>query len=397
MHVTLAGRLVSTLAFGFVATSCGNTTTYADGGPPEGGVQDTWAQVSGDGFGFPTQGTVPEMEVFNGNLYVSTATAPNTKGQAKLYRSSTGDAGSWKDVTPPLAGDSSIHSFGSTTLGGGYLWCATGSVSGAMIFRSQNGVDWIPIATRGFGNSGLIGAAPHMVLFQGPSDVTPYLYAGMGAHGGGTKAQVWRIPYTDSDPAHWVKLFDFNDVSDSKIDLVSYFYVWNSTVYFATNAGAQLWESTDGTTFTKNTGVADGFGDPNNRVIASLEAFNGYLYATTTNPTRGGQVWRTGTGTKWEQITADAFGKGPSVSEVRSVRASFGKLWATGYTDVTLSKGTPVWRSDDGVTWVQSNTDGFGDSKNNGENAITMGFGDYQYYGGPNYTAGGQLWRTKAN
>ncbi len=380
---------------GCMLASCSQSgTTSVPDSSTTASTQDLWTQISGDGLGVPTQQTVPEMEVFNGYLYASTS--PQQQGLAKLYRSSTGDPGTWTDVTPPLSGDVSIHSFGTTTLGGGYLWCGTGGANGAMIFRTQNGVDWIPIATRGFGTPALRGAAPHMVLFQGSNDTVPYLYAGMGSHGSGTSAQVWRIPYTESDPSKWTKLVDFAaPTMNSKIDLVSYFYVWNSTLYFSTNAGAEIWQSTDGTTFSQNTSAGDGFGDKTNLVISSLEVFNNYLYATTNNPTKGGQIWRSNNGTTWEQITADAFGKGPAVLEMRSIRTSFGKLWATGYTETTLSKGTPVWRSNDGVTWVQSNTDGFGDIKNNGENAITIGFGDYQYFGGPNYTTGGQIWRTK--
>ncbi|MBI3073605.1 MAG: hypothetical protein HYY84_15950 [Deltaproteobacteria bacterium] len=380
------------------ALCCGLTTSCSRAPDPgaasdAGTTTDSWAQVVGNGFVSAALNTVPEMEVYNGYLYV--AVAPTDAGLAKLYRSSSGDVGSWIEVTPPLAGDKSIHSFGKTSLDGGYLWCGTGGASGGMIFRTQDGANWTAIANRGFGNALLKNAAPHMVLFQGTGDASPYLYAAMNSHGGGTAAQVWRIPFADSNPNNWVKVHDFSG-SNPVIDQVTYFFLWSNTLYFGTNAGAQLWQSTDGTTFTKNTAVGNGFGESTNAVIASMEEFNGAFYATTNNPTKGGQIWRMSDGgTTWQKITGDAFGKGAAVFELRSIRASFGKLWTTGYTDTALSGGTPIWRSDDGVTWVQSNVDGFGDTNNNGQNAVVIGFGDYEYFGGPNYVAGGQVWRTK--
>ncbi len=359
------------------------------------GQADVWYQVVSDGFGIPAQNTVPEMEFFEGYLY--TSTAPIGPGLAKLYRSSSGDIGTWTNVTPPLSGDKSIHSFGITDLDSGYIWCGTGNpTTGAMIYRSRNGTSWIPIAVRGFGDQGLSTAAPHMVVFQGSSDTIPYLYAGVGSHGGGIPGQVWRIPFSDSIPSDWVRLIDFDTVTTSvndTVDLISYFCLWKNKIYFGTNAKGQLWESSDGVNFTRNMGVGYGFDSlSTNIVISSIEVFNDTMYATTTNM-QGGQLWRSGDGVNWQMITDDAFGKGNAVNELRSLRTSFGKIWLTGYTDINYSNGTPVWRSDNGSQFIQSNIDGFGDINNNGQNAITIGFGNYQYFGGPNYQSGGQVWR----
>lgn len=353
---------------------------------------DTWTQITGNGFGLSPQVSVPEMEVYNGYLYAATAPAA---GLAKLWRSSSGDIGTWTQImnfSPPLSGDRSIHSFGTTELDGGYIWCGTGnSLKGTIIYRSQNGQSWTAISKRGFGNPLLSTASPHLVVFQGTGDTIPYLYAGAGSHGAGTPAQLWRTPYTNQDSSAWDLLIDFAG-TDPDVTLVSYLYVWCDTLYFATDDSGQLWQSTDGINFTKNPYVGDGFGVPSNHVISSLAVFNDTLYATTTNM-QGGQLWRSGNGVNWQMVTANAFGKGNAVNELRSLRTSFGKLWITGYTDTSLSDGTPVWRSDDGMNFVQSNSDGFGNSDNNGENAVVIGFGNYEYFGGPNYIEGGQVWR----
>lgn len=352
---------------------------------------DTWEPIVENGFGFSTQNTVPEMEVFNDTLYV--ATAPLTSpGLAKLWRSGTGEA-PWEEVSPPLNADNSIHSFGKTELGGGYFWVGTGSGSkGAMIFQSRNGKDWTPISKRGFGNTALIAAAPNMVVFNN------YLYAGVGSHGGGESGEVWRIPYTSIDSTEWVKLIDFDTVQttiNDTVDLISYFEVWNNKIYFGTNAKGQLWESSDGVNFTQNTGVGYGFAPEylTNVVISAIEIFNNAMYLTTTNYS-GGQLWRSADGLSFTNITDDAFGEGQAVSELRKPIIANGRLWITAYTETDKSTGTPIWRSDDGLVWQQSNTNGFGNTQNNGQNACLVGFKGYTYFGGPNYTVGGQVWRT---
>jgi len=129
-------------------------------------------------------------------------------------------------------------------------------------------------------------------------------------------------------------------------------------------------------------------------VISAIEIFNDTMYITTTNFS-GGQLWRSGDAVNFTNITDDAFGEGPSVNELRKPVVANGKFWLTGYTEITLSTGSPVWRSDDGLNWVQSNTNGFGDTLNNGQNAVVVGFQNYTYFGGPNYTTGGQIWRTE--
>ena len=196
---------------------------------------DDWVPIVQDGFGLPSQKTIPEMEVYKDTLYVATAPlAP--PATAKLWRSGTGTA-PWEDVTPPLGGDNSIHSFGQTDLGGGYFWLGTANTTkGGRIFQSRNGIDWIPISSRGFGTAELNGVAPNMVVFTDPNDLITYLYAGIGSHGAGFPGEVWRIPYTSTDSTAWVKLIDFDTVTTSisdTVDLISYFEVWNNKIYFS--------------------------------------------------------------------------------------------------------------------------------------------------------------------
>lgn len=363
------------------------------------GQADSWSPVVTNGFNSSANYGVVEFEVFQGELYA--ATAQKALGVAQLWRSSSGNPGTWTQVTnftPSLAPSvKNIPSFGKTTLGGGIMWLGTGSPNtGTRIYRTTDGANWTAISKIGFGNPGLITPSPNMVVFQGPGDSIPYLYAGGGSHGGNTNAEVFRIPINSTDSSDWVKLLDFDTVATAvsdTVDLISYFNVWNNKIYFATNGKGQVWESSDGINFTQNMGVGYGFSVPSNIVVACLQVFDDTLYASTTNKILGGQMYRSGDGTTWQPVTADAFGKGAAAEELHNMDTAFGYIWVTAYTDTAISNGCPIWRSSDGLNFVQSNTDGFGNPLINGENPVTISFGYFMYFGGPNYSAGAQIWR----
>lgn len=351
-------------------------------------LPDNWIQIVGNGFGSANNLDISEFVEFNGFLYAGT-TYPG--GITQLWRSSSGDAGTWSKITsftPGLVGVTIIPSFATTTLGGGYIWLGAGGPPGAtVIYRSSNGTDWTLISKKGFGSITNVVPAPHMVLFKGPSDNIEYLYAGVGSHGftrPQTAGQIWRTVFNNSDSTQWTKLVDFATI-DTTVKTITYFYVWNNKVYFATDGRGQLWESTDGTRFTKNNSSPS--------FIACIVDFQGYLYVTTNNSTTGGQLWRTSDGANWQMITNNAFGKGKSVEELHSMHTSFGKIWITGYTDPATTVLSPIWRSDDGINFVQSNADGFGDVNNKGANPVTTGYAGRQYFGGPNSITGAQMWR----
>lgn len=364
---------------------------------------DNWDSLITDGFGIPGQTTVPEMEVYNDTLYVTTA-AHLPPGPAKMYRTGTGDFSDIENVTPPIVPtDFSIHSFGQTDSGGGYFYCGTGNPAiGCMIYSSTDGANWTEISYRGFGTPGLTAATPNMVVWQGSADTQPYLYAGAGSHGAGAPGQVWRIPYQSTNPNDWELLVDFDTVAtvaSDTLDMPSYFEVWGDTLYFGGNGKGQLWQTTDGSTFNQNMSVGYGWahltGDSTNTVLSSIEIYQDTMYITTTNFT-GGQMWKSGDGYNWVNVTMDAFGEGNAVTELRCARVSFGELWVTGYTNELVSTGTPIWRTiGSGTSWVQSNANGFNNSDNNGQNAVIKAFGNYQYFGGPNYNDGSQVWRTQ--
>ena len=105
-------------------------------------------------------------------------------------------------------------------------------------------------------------------------------------------------------------------------------------------------------------------------------------------------MYRTGDGINWDTITVNAFGKNSTTEELHDMDTAFGYIWVTAYTDVATSNGVPIWRSSDGVNFIQSNIDGFGNPLINGKNPNMGSFSNNMYFGGPNYTDGSQIWRT---
>jgi hypothetical protein len=70
-----------------------------------------------------------------------------------------------------------------------------------------------------------------------------------------------------------------------------------------------------------------------------------------------------------------------------------GYLYAGTYASMgNLDAGGEIWRTNDGTTWTQVNTDGFGDPDNDAISSSAV-FDGYLYAGTGNDTTGGQVWR----
>jgi hypothetical protein len=124
----------------------------------------------------------------------------------------------------------------------------------------------------------------------------------------------------------------------------------------AAGSGAQVWQSGNGTDWAQVT--EDGFGDLYNYQTGASVVFRGHLYVTTRNDVTGAQLWRTRNGTTWTQVIGDGFGDINNV-KIESLVVYNGALYAGANNPVT---GVELWRSTEGVNWAQVNADGFGDS-----------------------------------
>ena len=120
-----------------------------------------------------------------------------------------------------------------------------------------------------------------------------------------------------------------------------------------------------------------------------FNVFNGYLYASTVNFTTGTELWRSLDGTTWTQVNSDGFGR------INNNRASLeiifkGSLYAHTWNTTT---GTEIYRSSNGTNWTRANIDGFGDP-NNQRILGTKIFNGYLYASTLNNNTGGEMWRS---
>jgi hypothetical protein len=160
--------------------------------------------------------------------------------------------------------------------------------------------------------------------------------------------------------------------------------------------GAEVWRSSTGDPGSWTQCNADGFGDVKNSHLFALAAFDGYLYAVTaqwaawhTDTHTGVEVWRTSDGTTWNQVNTDGFGD----------RDNFGWLAkaSRGYLYVSCSNpntGAQIWRcaTCDGTDWTRVVGDGFGDSNNRA--ASMHGFHGRLYAFTWNNSTGAEVWQT---
>jgi Secretion system C-terminal sorting domain len=372
------------------------------------GQTDIWDSVITDGFSSPiVNGNALNYNVlgfleFKGMLYATSGRKGN--GSAVMYK--TADGVNWTQVNYTSSINiKGIPSFGK--MGSTYMWIGTGNgTDGTEVYRTSGGNTWTAISTPGFGNgSSAPVPTPNMLVFQGTNDSIPYLYAAGNSHGGSFESIIYRTPYNNSNPNMWNTVIDFNQDPAHHVTQVTYFYVWNNTLYFATNDNSntpiKLYESSDGVSFTENTGFSSVI-SPTDALIACIsEDYNGVLYAGTNNRVSGGQLYRTTNGIMWEKVTDAIQGhRGAIDNELHDIEAANGYLWLTFYTDTTLSNsGMRVFRSTTGSdinSFIQSNTDGFGNDNIDGENPAIYGFKDYVYFGGPNYSTGGVIYRTQS-
>jgi len=190
---------------------------------------------------------------FNGYLYAGTWCWDTSVHGAEIWRSSTGNSGSWtRVVSDGFNGDSNNEAILSVEVFNGYLYAATGNGdTGGEVWRTNDGTTWIQANADGFGDADNTRVVSLEVL-------NGSLYAG----------------------------------------------TWNSA------DGGEIWRTTNGTTWEQV--MSDGFGNVDNRDIASLIAFDSYLYAIVGNFNTGPEVWRSSTGNSgsWQKVIDTGFGCG---------------------------------------------------------------------------------------
>jgi PKD repeat protein len=293
----------------------------------------TWSQVAPSTW--PTDTAVFDAEPFGSYLYVGTAS--NNGGE--IWRT---NGIAWEQVVTSGFGITNNHGINALAVFSNTIYAATSADDGVMqIYRSASGDagSWSPVVTDGFGGGG-VWQDVTMDVYGG------YLYLGIGRAG---VAELWHT----NDGVTWSPVF--TDGLAANNTHVSAMAEFNGAFYIGlrnVTTGGEVWRTTDGTTFTR---VFDGgLGDPNNGRPYGLQVFNGRLYLVFSNPVTGAEVWRTSDGMTWEQVgdagwgdsnngLADYYDKGATVFNNRlyigtTNWANGGEVWKKTVTaDFTAS------------------------------------------------------------
>jgi len=261
----------------------------------------TWTQVTSPGFDSAYGANNPivfDMFVFNDQLYAGTGNWTLTPSAGQIWRSANG--ADWRLMAADGLGNPNNGGFTTFASFKGMPYAAAlNRTDGLEIWRSDTGNNgsWARVAAQGFGGGSAYWIVTSLTTFKGQ------LYATVEATLG-TGAQVWR----SSNGTDWTLVSD-NGFGDTNNYQTGSSVVYQSQLYVTTLnnvTGAQLWRSSNGLTWVQV--VGNGFGDSNNYKIESLTTYVGALYAAANNPVTGVELWRSTDGVNWTQINTDGFG-----------------------------------------------------------------------------------------
>ncbi|MCB0199485.1 MAG: SMP-30/gluconolactonase/LRE family protein [Caldilineae bacterium] len=267
-----------------------------------------WERVANGGFGRVANIGIDRLTEFNGQLYASTWTDGSIGAQ--IWRSSSGNVNSWSLVAQGGLGSANNSEFMSLTPFNGYLYAASwvwdSTIHGAEIWRSSTGNNgsWTRVVSNGFNNANDNYAILSMKAFNG------YLYAATGhASSGG---ELWRT----NDGVNWEQVNANGFGSADNIRIVSlerfggklYAGTWNSAT------GGEIWRSSNGTSWERV--MQGGFGNSANTDIGALIVFRNELFVMVGNRATGPGVWRSASGDSgsWRKVMDTGFGSGNALS-----------------------------------------------------------------------------------
>jgi hypothetical protein len=321
--------------------------------------QADWEQVVGEGFDGTTDCAVlppttdndhiDSIEPFRGYLYASTAMQTNDKRGTQVWRSATGDAGTWERVNEPGFSLQSNQNFkdmieysgllcgGTGNLGGqggpagAQVWCTDG-VTPDPAHPAQ--VLWTQRNTSGF------GAAENIKIWSSATH-DGALYFGVEA--ANQDGSLWRTRNID-DPQAWELVFAPRDVglAGRRVDALQAFDGQLFIGMEAQGAGATIFSSASGERHTWQTARPEGFGKTTGRFISDASTvLDGALYVATLDEALGVGIWMTRNGRTWTEVALRGLGH-PSTFAAELI-AFNGRLyaWTSNYT-----VGQGVWRGE---------------------------------------------------
>ncbi len=252
----------------------------------------TWAQVASAGLGDGNNYAFAAAAEFGNALYVTMGNLPPAIGFSgdgvEVWRSQSGDDGSWIQVNADGFGAGPTWNDLTMDVYEGYLYVGFGRVTDgggslAELWRTDDGVTWMPVFTDGLGYAGN-GSVAATAEFEGQF----YISLRNVTTGG----QVWR----STNGLNWTPVFtDGLGVTARSRPYGLIVYDNHLVLVFARpDTGSEVWQSSDGLAWQQI--ATGGWGDSNNTFAGyfdkPLALFQGGLYIGTLNEEDGGEIWR---------------------------------------------------------------------------------------------------------
>ncbi len=284
--------------------------------------QDDWEEVIADAAGRPfghpniTQNDhVDSLAVFAGYLYASTANGGTSTFGTQVWRSATGDPGTWVQVNTDGFGNVHNTNFKDMQVFDGWLCGGTWNErAGAQVWCTADGITWARKNADGFGNPNVTtiwSAAVHNgALYFGAQD------RGAGPNEDDDMARLFRTASLNGMPT-WEEVYTGPSGSyraDLLGTLAGYLYIAMQGPH-----GIIILRSPTGDTGTwvqvNTPGMRPGAQANSGTVVDGAAIYNGALYVAVTNLRTGVEVWRTaglssdgGTSVDWTQVGESGLG-----------------------------------------------------------------------------------------
>ncbi len=242
------------------------------------------SSVIANGFGDANNIRIMDIKSAGGYLYAVTA---NLVTGLEVWRSQTGDFGSWSQVVDTGFGDGNNMVAGIETFDSDLYVATTNLVTGAEIWSSSTGDlgSWSQIGVDGIDPINTNYGVNMTVEFN--NNIYFLAYEGLST------PRMWR----SSDGSTWSQVsstgldisFVGDDAAIGTTGLVVNGKLWLGMSHSVN--GARLKYSTDGANWTQE--GETGFGDTNNNYLHPIIYFSDRLYIGFDNTTSGGEIWRT--------------------------------------------------------------------------------------------------------
>lgn len=298
-----------------------------------------WECVVSEGFDHPSNDYAWSMATFKDRIYVGTL---NFLTGAEIWSSENGEPTKWKRVYGASIGSSTgiryLYADGNQA-----IYACTFHPSGAQILRSVDGNTWITVKRKGI--KSLRNRSIRTMTRFGE-----YLYAGGGYNGAmlyrSQNGLDWKLVDTHSsfdstkvlDPQKNILisnnimigelavfkdyLYAFTWVKDANYRNMWWFIDWatnrnsrnSDKLHIPEAPGAfEVWRSQDGLNWEKVVGQNDLYGNGmgfslhnpenlDNDIVSSATVFKGQLYLGTGHDYGKTSIWKTNEGTQWEKV-----------------------------------------------------------------------------------------------